>query len=381
MFYYMSIALPVAIFFIAIPGVGALVIRRRWRRFRTMIRDSAEYPRVGYEHTRIGPAPAGSDSGRFRFFGALEAVQGSDRIRLRGNNVSVAVSLRKVRVYLLPSSSDETVRLSDQTPSPVHWSRMSALPEGVKVFVAGLLFRDGAVPCFRDDPDTPLLVVIYDGPDTELVRRTIWCGRQKNEYWNRLTPVSLLLGSFSLGFVTFLGVASGAYRIAVVPALTAALAPVLPLLPPGVGLFYLYRRIWTSARYCRAERDLFRLVAEYAAGRKGDGERYRMTRIPGYRIGEYPEAVQIGFQRVPNTDLPDEVFLCGAATEEGAVTKVQRPLDPMAPFVVLPHEPAVLARRCAVSARFFEIASVVCFTAGLGVNMILCSMMLQYLLS
>jgi hypothetical protein len=373
--HYMIVILPVVMFYVAIPGLGALLIRHRWRKFRRMLVFSASYTRLGYSDTRVLSDEDDGYLGRYRFFGSLEAIQGSSVIRVRGKNVSVSVAMKNIMVFLLPTASPDDDTVSDQTPSPVRWSKVSALPEGIKVYVAGSLYREKDLALFQEDSHGPLLVVIYDGPDSELVNRSIWCGRQKNEYWNRFTPVSLLAGSLTLGVVIISGAVSPVHQGAVVTALTAAVAPVLPLLPPGVALFVLYRRIWTVGRHCRAERDLFRFVGMYASGSIHSNERYGMIRVSEHNVAEYRDLVSAA-----NTPLQDNVLVFGALTRHGGEYRITRPRDPMAPYIALSDKPAVLAHRRAVRARVLEVLAVVCLGIGIAVNAVLCAVFLQYFL-
>jgi Na+/proline symporter len=82
----------------------------------------------------------------------------------------------------------------------------------------------------------------------------MWAGRQRNEYWNHLTPISLI-GGFVAELLWAVSL-SGESRLQTLVALVMALIPILPLFPPGVVGFYWYRRLWRRARRIRAHRDL-----------------------------------------------------------------------------------------------------------------------------
>ena len=55
------------------------------------------------------------------------------------------------------------------------------------------IFRVGRA-VFSGNRKNPLIVIIYDGESRTLLERSISCGRQKNEYWNFLTPWSIAAG-------------------------------------------------------------------------------------------------------------------------------------------------------------------------------------------
>ena len=253
--------------FILIPGLGGFRARSRWRGFRDRVMKSALYPHVSFESgTMDGPL------GAHRFVGRIEALQGDDTLWLKGEGVSLRVMMPGAEIYLLPDEGAMTPnarslleeRLPEFSPHPLSWRRITSLQEGSKVYVVGFLeYRDGVLRMFGSK-DVPLLAILHEGED--VVPRAVWTGRQKNEYWNVLTPWSLFAGSLALFIMatSVFGTNMASPRGRII--LTAALFPIIPLIPPGLVFFFVYLANWRRARFLRAERDLLGLSAYLRAG-------------------------------------------------------------------------------------------------------------------
>lgn len=253
--------------FLFVPGLGAVQARTRWRVFRERVMKSALFPQVAFESgSREGPL------GAHRFTGRIEALLGEDTLLLKGPDVSIRATMAGAGVYLLPDEGTMTPdarslleeRLPQYSPRPMSWKRITSLQEGAKVYIVGFLeSRDGVLRMYGSK-DVPLLAILHEGED--VVPRSVWSGRQNNEYWNALTPWALLAGSMALFIM-----ATSVFRTQTEAALarmllTAALFPVVPLIPPGLFFFFIYMANWRRARFLRAERDLLGLSAYLRAG-------------------------------------------------------------------------------------------------------------------
>lgn len=377
----------VVLFYLLIPGVGAFNVRARWRRFRRQVLASSAFRIAEYEQFREATArPDGTDLGRFRFFGALEAIQGDDTIWLKNGNVTVAVEMTDVRVCMLYPDGENgrplwvenpTPHFPDLTPLVTPWSRMGSLPEGTRFYVGGSMEVQRGLPTFRPAAGAPLVVVIYDGNDETLLARCIWSGRQRNEYWNQFTPASLLAGAFSLLILSYLYLRSPLLRLPVLFSLTLSAVPLMPLLPPGVILFFLYRYWWRRGRYFRAQRDLVRLPLRYftdelvpGTAALPDGTRYRCELVPVDTLASEENRPLLirevpGFQAQRNEG---RVYLFGVESDREAGARVVRPSDPMAEHVAYRDPPALLAEACDRQARHLELRSAFAFVVGLLVN-------------
>jgi hypothetical protein len=102
----------------------------------------------------------------------------------------------------------------------------------------------------------PVLLIIHDGQDSDVELRAIWSGRQKNEYWNPLTQVSLVAGLLAMSVIVSRVLSTRTLPSIAAITVAVGFAPLLPLLPPGVIGFILYRSSWRQARFCRSRRDL-----------------------------------------------------------------------------------------------------------------------------
>lgn len=361
------------VFFFLIPGAGAISVRRRWRRFRRSVIASSLVPTVTYARLAEWRSRDVSGLGPFRFFGRLEAIQDDDVIWLNDGTISVAADVERIVAYVLPAEGmhgDSPRTYAETTPDRVPWSRLTSLPERTPIFVSGPLSVEGGKPVFRSVAGEELLVILHDGPHEELLRHSIWTGRQRNEYWNALTPASLLVGALALLLSAYVLLRAPVDRAAALLSVSCALIPALPLVPPGFVTFPLYRRMWRRGRYLRAERDLLRLPARHAFDTNGeavlpDGERYA-TRVVS--PGEAEALVSRGAKRVSASvvDKPREYHAFGAL--EAGQSELRRPADPMSEFAVLPGPPPALAHQCQRYAQLFEAGALAALAAGMGVN-------------
>ncbi len=383
MFYYVLLTLAVAfLFFMLIPGLGAFSVRAKWRRFRAQMTAASTYAIMDYS-----VLSSENEGSAFRFFGTLEAIQDTNRIWMRSGDVSAAADLEDVPVYILPSmSSGETLSdvLTDDEPQSIPWKQISSLPAGVKLFVAGIARLEDGLALFRSHPRVPLLVVIFDGARETILRRAVRSGRQRNEYWNQFTLVSLITGSFSLSLLTYLFLANPVTRIPALIALSLSVAPLAVLLPPGAVFLYLYKSFWTRARSLRAQRDLQRLPLRYfeanfvndpegqAVSVLPNGERYVMISgdpdvlksriIPNDRDALLPEHLTIS----PSTR---EAYLFGSSL--GDSSAIALPTDPMADLIIIQGNPEENALRCSKKAMLFTLLSGAFLSMDLFPNLIL----------
>lgn len=389
---YVLLVLAVAlVFFVAIPGTGAFVVRGRWRRFRARMSAASLLPTVEYTHLA---QPA--EHGLLRFLGRLEAIQGADTIWVTNGHFSVAAEVANVTVHMMPSSQEapESGRepshelVPDETPRGVRWRRIFSLPQGMQFFLAGPFVAERGRGTFRSQERDRLLVVIFDGEPASLMPRAIWGGRQRNEYWNQYTAASLVLGAFALLFLAFLLLRSPYNRVPALFALTAAVFPVAAMLPPGILLYLPYRQLWQRARRMRAERDLLRLPLRYFADapegaadtRLPDGERY------GVRVGAavrclVPPAVRApAYMETQPAPSSIQTRTYGALGRDELGEYLTRPLDPMAELVRIPADPGQLARVCAGKARLLELMSAILIVGDMAINLFLVLLGLSRLL-
>jgi len=380
--YFIIILLAASVFFLLIPGIGAFLTRARWRRFRKLVQEASRYPFARPEERE--------NTGRYRFFGSLEAIQGEDRIWVTDGKLSVAVEMRDAMVHILPEETEEEGAKAAEF-SVLPWNRIFSLPEGTAMLVAGEMHREGGRGVFRPRPGAPLLVVIYEGDRKNIIRRAIWGGRQHNEYWNEFTIPSLITGSFSLIVLTYLLLRNPDLRGLALFALTLSLSPVIPFIPPGFPLYFAFRTLWHRARLMRAQRDVLRLPLHFFPKVDATPEGPLATLLPDmepYLMVQGRYDAENGRFLVGNRDrqglagteflLPADVerldmsypiprrrqvraedvsFLFGAYVAEGNTVRIRAPEDPMAELLLIPGDPSMLADECSRNARAFEILS------------------------
>ncbi len=396
MLWYLALILATAgLFYLAVPGVGAFVVRAQWRTFRMTINEASRFPML---NPRVLGRRKDGFIGCFRFFGTLEAIQGDDRIWIINGALSVAVDLRNVNVYLLPAAPSPDQ--ADTELRTVPWSRIFSLPEGTTILVGGALFGEDGRGVFRTQNKKRPLVVIHDCKREHIIQRAIWGGRQRNEYWNPFTLPSIITGSFSLFLLSYLLLGDSGQRIPALLALAMSLAPMSPFLPPAFPLYFLYRHFWKKARLMRAQRDVVKLPLRYfpptRPGAARDPRPRRATLLPDLepyimlsgvqRPGEPPEIFSDG----ESVRLPEEtkrIFLSlpprsegrigsanawyafGAYSEDGDGIVLKRPEDPMAELILLPGNPEEIAEEYDRVARFYELVSAFCIALTGSANM------------
>jgi hypothetical protein len=383
-----------------VPIIGAFISRRRWRVFRRRFDDLRLRPLLDY-------AACTSAGGEFRFTGGFESATGDHILWIRSRDLTIPVDLRGAQTYVLPSPEQENSRGFDpgeEAPERIRWGRISALAEGVKVFVGGaLVFREGR-PIFVSSAENPLLVIFYDGPDRRLTLRVIRAGRHKNEYFNPLTFYGLILGAFSLIVMAVSYIPRPGFRLTMITAFVALFTPLLPLIPPGLLFTMPYRRLWWRARIFRAYRDLARLPLRYfppweegaplpPPGRLPDGSPYLVRHYDALP----PEFYGKGFPFI----LPAEVrqkkegwYLFGSPPGAGPVSASGpdpaaaadpallpgEPGDPFAVWGAVPGSPEKLARGFTLRAYTMEIIAWLILLFGIGVNIFFIGMILALLL-
>lgn len=346
-----------------VPILGAFRLRATWRAFRTRFDDLRLAPILDYRVSRSAKA----DGADFRFFGGFESIT-DDTLWVRGPNLTVPVDLRGRRVFLLPAAEDESPDETEREPRLIRWKEVSALSEGVSVFVGGRARSAAGRLRFADERDAPLLVILYDGSERSMVYRAVRAGRQTNEYWNSLTPYALALGVFSQCLVALSFSERPAFGAVVSAALAAATVPLLPLMPPGLLLLAAYKRLWTQARRMRSLRDIARLPLRHAAAaRLPDGSPYGVIAMEDGERRRYADALP----DMPSIEARGRgvVWRCyGVLSGEAGMAVLTEPADPTAVFAAVPGDPDELARGFSARARLLELGAGAALLAGVALN-------------
>ena len=354
-----------------LPITGAFFSRYRWSLFRKRYDDLRLTPLLDYrQYRQLGNTE--KTTAVFRFTGEIESITDGHTLWVRGEDLTVPVSLTKTKCWLLPIHEGEGV---PEAPEKLNWNRVSTLSEGAKVFIGGLLSTQDNRLNFVSTNEKPLMVIFYNCSDSALTDGIIRAARTRNEYWNSFTPVPLVIGALILIYIAASFLNRPAFSLTVIAALAAIFVPVYPVFPPGLLLTVLYRRLSWQARRYRAYWDLARLPLSYLPP---GGSSCILSTAETYGSVEFNTLAA----QAPQT--PEEIpFLIPEITEEnkksqwrffGVLTKdsplPQRSKDPFVSFGILPDSPKRLIRRYALKASSLEILAWFVLLLGITINVI-----------
>jgi len=186
---------------------------------------------------------------------------------MHGEDLTISVSLKNAVSYLLPAykGDSEMPDIDEEAPSKIRWGRVSMLTEGAKVFVGGSLVYQDERWQFVSTKKNPLIVFFYDGPDHLFTTRVIQSCRQQWEYWNAITPYSLIIGALCLILVAFSFLHRPVFRPTVILSFVSLFIPLYPFVPPGLLFTVFCRRLASKSRIYKANSDLARLSSSKLA--------------------------------------------------------------------------------------------------------------------
>ena len=229
-----------ALFYLLFPVLGAFLVRSSWRAFRRSVARANGLPPF---ETLCWKGLYQADA---RVEGEVEALGEDDELWIRGNGASAILRMAGATVYLM---DDEGLI------ERVAWNNIRSLQPGLRVYACGSATAEsGRITLYMSE--TGSLALLYGGPRQDVAMEAIRNGRHRNEYWNPLTQASLVVGLLASAGIASTSLAREAPALLSALILTAAGAPLLPLLPPGVAAFLGYRHYWRRARYYRSRRDL-----------------------------------------------------------------------------------------------------------------------------
>jgi hypothetical protein len=366
------------IFYLILPLSGAFSVRKGWRAFRGQISGAGLNPELSYaKPDRAKDGLAGS----FRFIGELQAIQNESSVWLNNGSISVKAELEEVKIFLLPTSrtmdSEDRIEkneyvLPQEMPKKLKWEKVYSLAQGTGFFLSGTVYIENGNPVFRHTEANPLLVIIYDGKKETILRRSIWCGRQLNEYWNSLTPVSLIAGSFFLFVLAYIFIKRVDTRLGSILILIFSLVPVMPVLPPGILFYSIYKRLWKKGRLLRGERDLLRLPLRFFRRGKSQGCITEICDSVREAVDKFPEA------RIRSCGIIDEKRLmsyrCMVFLSDNYQDKKKS--DPLFENLIIPGDPDSLSTACKRRARVMEVSA----AAILGLAFVVNALIIYFIL-
>ncbi|MDR1326745.1 MAG: hypothetical protein LBK00_11995 [Treponema sp.] len=346
------------------PVIGAFISRHSWRMFRQRFNDLCLSPMLdytAYQHCVQG--------GRFRFIGGFESIADDHTLWIRAETISIPVNLSGRYTYLFSIAEEG----GEERPERIRWDWVSILTEGAKVFVGGNLAREDERLVFVSSKEEPLLLIFYDGNDRSLPIRTIRAGRNKNEYWNPITPYAFILGAFFQLLIALSFLSRPTFSFTSIVAFIALFTPIIPFLPPGLLCTVLYNSLWHKARQFREYRDVARLPLKYLRSEiwrslLPDGKFYGMS-----RTNILPEYIPL---LLTSDRKKDQWYVFGHIDESPLP---REPDDLFVTFGAIQGDPEALAHRYAIKAHILEIVSCLFLVMGLGINLFFIILILQQL--
>lgn len=239
------------LFFILLPGVGAVSLRRRWTKFRKTLFSYSKEPMLEYFNLE--------STKKFCFKGELESFRDDNVVWLRGETLSVCIDLDKQYIYSLTKNSETLTRN--------RWSNISSLVEGTMFYVFGTLIYDKGVPYLVGRSSEDLIVVICD-EDKNIYESLIRKGRDKNEIWNNFSPYLYITGVFLLIILSYISYTRYSNKTWSFYLLVAAGTPFYFIIPPGLMFYLQYRKMWDKALRFLILKDLKLLRGDYFTSEK-----------------------------------------------------------------------------------------------------------------
>lgn len=373
---HLFIIILITLFFYGImPIVGAFFVRNRWRQFRAQLMKASLQPSLSYKAVHGSPK-----SGLYRIFGSLQAIQDDNILWIANDNVSVSLNLEGLSLYILPSVTKDDFQLKtnmypDESPKRTYWSSIFSLPEKTSFFISGEIVHEDGRSKFKNSKKNPLLVIIYDSEDTDFYSHAILSGRQRNEYWNVLTPGTLTAGSFSLFIYFYILIQIPYMHFVAVTALSFSLVPVLPFLPPGLFFYYIYRHFWKKARILRAERDLLKLPLNFFTDKGGLSGTDSVLLSGGVKYWCYKK----NEKDKPLSLYENSIFRTSSLTRSKTnrkeyyvfISEETEKDDPMAESLVVQGDPNILLLESTKTAWKYEIISIISFSLGFVINFLI----------
>jgi hypothetical protein len=375
---WLVIIIIIAFFWYAlIPLAGILIRRHTWRVFRERFVYLSRMPLLDYGMLRQ------NINGEYYFIGSFESITENSTLWIKTDNLTIPVFLKDAQTYMLPLSGHKHEGGADQKlyfdendldiNAPAlrrfNWNRISSLTAGAKVFIGGALKEINGRQTFASLKGQPLLVIFYECSETMLSVGVVRAGKYSMEYWNNVTPYSLIGGVFSLIAIAQFFYARPIYRVTVLSAIVAIFGPLFSLLPPGLIFTLIYRNLWMRACIYRVFRDVALLPMKYAdhhnAPQSQSGAVYECRMLDAL-----PDNSEI--PRLLPASKPEKNeswHMAGFFGEDGTgepLTSVSP--NPFIPCGLLPGSPKTVSRKYNRKAVLIEVSAWLALIAGIALN-------------
>jgi hypothetical protein len=361
------ILMAVFLFYVLVPGIGAFVVRRDWRVFRTKLIAASTVPSFKGK---------GTTAEQVKFLGRIDAVEEDRYLWLKSANSSLRVDILNALLYEISMVKSSGMELSSSAegifPRKITANELLALGEKTKVLAYGALENSrGILTISGNQP----FILAYDGDEQDIMHQAVLSGRHRNEYWNPLTPVSLIAGALLCFVLSYVFFRQAAFRFHAIISILAGFLPIIPLSPPGYFLFDVYKRLWSRGRELRADRDLLVLPLRYldrsSGGQLPDGEPY--LQIQAKTLEKF-DGIRI---RRPSIESDTKKYSCfGSPSSQG----LKPPSECLVEYLAIRGNPVYLSTKCAQLAHRFELGAAAVFVLGILLNSVLIFLALAYFL-
>lgn len=254
---YVTVCVAV-VFYVLLPMLAAHWNNRSWAGFRRRVRAVFNAPRFGYREAAL-LKDKGSLDGNYRLLGTIDAMEGRERLWVRGQGVSAVVDLSRAFLYVFNGRGiDAPLASKDRAGGldKLRYRRVTSLSEGTKLFVAGRVASDEGKPIFVDAPGDRLVVISYDEPDEELEAAALASGRSRHPLLGPATYLCFALGlGIMLAYFIFSSTAETLITVRFM-AYLVALSPLLAFAPPGIFLTFASNALGHRLLKLDIERDL-----------------------------------------------------------------------------------------------------------------------------
>jgi hypothetical protein len=323
---------------------------------------------------------ASQKEGYYRFFGEIEAVQSEGYLWVKNSEITMSVKMKHCHIYMIPSEK----KRNSQMPIKLPWSKIFSIAEGTAIYISGDVKVEEGRIAFSGTKKEPLIVILYDGESRTLLERSISCGRQKNEYWNFLTPWSIASGGIiSLLLLDMMIKAEVSSTVLILGIIVSSL-PLIPFLPPGVLFLRLYSNMWKKGRICRSDRDLISLPLRFEDRNIIDPDYVHIqfnSNLPVFPLwGDYTiRDIQIKDREKKEFSLwNNSAFGTVAIRDEGKW--LIRPSDPMKEFLLIEDDPNTLIRKSNKKAFHYELLSLLFIFLDMVVNTVVFIQLIKILM-
>ena len=394
----------VAVWYGVVPVAGIFYGRYKRRQFIRRFTNLGLAPLLDYRRYRqLENSTSNGHRGEiFRFSGGIESITDGRTLWVKGEDLTIPVSIEKTKCFLLPKHEGEGI---PEVPQQIRWNRVSTLTEGAKVFIGGRIMMQNNRLNFISTKENPLVVIFYNCAEEELTSQITSAAKTGSEYWNIITPASLAIGALSLIYIAASLLNRPAYRLNLIGALVAVFVPILPMIPPGLLLTVLYRRIIWSAKKITAYREMARLPLRYlTSGQESaslsTGELYGYKKlnalpqaakegeipflIPGAKEEKTQEWYFFGVLEPEESRTPEEDRASGENPADESCHDENKNLpkrskDPFVSFGILPANIVFTARRYAIKAYALEMLSWFILLSGIAANVVFIMLILSLL--